>query len=82
MPWELGFFDGFKGKVAILPILENSNSSYMGSEYLELYPYIDKATQKDSTNLNLWVNESNDKYIELSQWLAGKEPYTRNQYVY
>ncbi len=78
MPWELGYFDGFKGKVVILPILDKSNSSYKGSEYLELYPYIDKATIKGTSTMKLWVNDSDKKYVELSDWLAGKEPYLRN----
>lgn len=42
MPWELGYYDGFRGKVAILPI---NNSSYQkdtfeGQEYLGLYNYV------------------------------------------
>jgi len=42
MPWELGYYDGYRGKVAILPI---NNSSYQkdtfeGQEYLGLYNYV------------------------------------------
>ncbi|MFC8752688.1 TIR domain-containing protein [Pseudomonas oryzihabitans] len=41
MPWELGYFDGFKnGGVAILPVLDKSDSSFEGQEYLGLYPVI------------------------------------------
>lgn len=43
MPWELGYFDGLKsGKVAILPLVEYSFSSFEGQEYLGLYPALDK----------------------------------------
>lgn len=43
MPWELGYFDGLKsGKVAILPLVEYSFSSFKGQEYLGLYPALDK----------------------------------------
>ncbi|MGE8496061.1 MAG: TIR domain-containing protein [Pseudomonas sp.] len=36
MPWELGYFDGFKnGGVAILPVLDKSDSPFEGQEYLE-----------------------------------------------
>jgi hypothetical protein len=38
MPWELGYFDGMKGKVAVIPILESEYSSFKGNEYLGLYP--------------------------------------------
>ncbi len=41
MPWELGYFDGINGHVAILPIMKSSSETeYKGQEYLELYPYI------------------------------------------
>lgn len=43
MPWELGYFDGFKnGGVAILPVLEKSDAPFEGQEYLGLYPVITK----------------------------------------
>lgn len=48
MPWELGYFDGFKnGGVAILPVLDKADSSFEGQEYLGLYPVItrDKFTR-------------------------------------
>jgi len=41
MPWELGYFDGFRSAVAILPISDTGRDSISGVEYLSLYPYID-----------------------------------------
>lgn len=42
MPWELGYFDGYKpGHVAILPLVKTSYAHYKGQEYLGLYPYIE-----------------------------------------
>lgn len=42
MPWELGYFDGFKPDyVAILPLVQTSSEDFKGQEYLELYPYIE-----------------------------------------
>lgn len=42
MPWELGFFDGFRpGHVAILPLVAASTSDFTGQEYLGLYPYVE-----------------------------------------
>ncbi|MHA7984805.1 hypothetical protein ACX9R5_03280 [Rathayibacter sp. CAU 1779] len=43
MPWELGFFDGYRGResVAIMPLVDESGRS-LGQEYLQLYPSIDR----------------------------------------
>ncbi|MDM1270953.1 toll/interleukin-1 receptor domain-containing protein [Acinetobacter indicus] len=44
MPWELGYFDGFKPKkIGILPIKNKTEDTYIGQEYLGLYPVIEKA---------------------------------------
>lgn len=50
MPWELGYFDGFKSAVAVLPIVRTEQTTYSGQEYLGLYPYI------DGSAITLWVN--------------------------
>ncbi len=43
MPWELGYFDGFKPSfVWILPLVVSYDSEFKGQEYLGLYPTIDK----------------------------------------
>ena len=43
MPWELGYFDGFKPTyVWILPLVVTSDSEFKGQEYLGLYPTVDK----------------------------------------
>lgn len=43
MPWELGYFDGYKnGSVAVLPVMEESDSPFEGQEYLRLYPVVTK----------------------------------------
>lgn len=48
MPWELGYFDGFRpGNASILPLLDNPNDSFYGQEYLGLYPVVEKTTSKD-----------------------------------
>lgn len=65
MPWELGYFDGINGLVSIMPIAEQEFSSFSGNEYLELYPYIDIESIQDSLKKVLWVNESNDTYVEF-----------------
>lgn len=40
MPWELGYFDGLRGKVAVLPIVSEPRASYVGTEYIGLYRQI------------------------------------------
>lgn len=50
MPWELGYFDGFRSAVAILPVVQADEQSFVGQEYLGLYPYV------DVTAGTLWVN--------------------------
>lgn len=43
MPWELGYFDGFKpNMVSILPLVSASDSEWTGQEYLGLYPVVDQ----------------------------------------
>lgn len=43
MPWELGFFDGYKSNaVFILPVLDVPDQKFQGQEYLGLYPLITK----------------------------------------
>jgi hypothetical protein len=42
MPWELGYFDGFKpGYVWILPLVMDYDSEFKGQEYLGLYPTVE-----------------------------------------
>jgi hypothetical protein len=69
MPWECGYFDGIKEKVAILPIKQYSfNNEYIGQEYLGLYPY---CLKQDNT-LNqprLWVYKSKEYYLVYEDWL-------------
>jgi hypothetical protein len=41
MPWELGFFDGYRpNHIAILPLVDSATSSFQGQEYLSLYPLV------------------------------------------
>lgn len=39
LPWEVGFHDGFSGKVAIIPITISDHFS--GQEYLGIYPMME-----------------------------------------
>ena len=69
MPWELGYFDGLKSRVAVLPITNKTGDTFIGTEYLGIYFYI--TIDKIDTTLNetLWVHESSSKYISFKGWL-------------
>lgn len=70
MPWECGYFDGIKEKVAIAPIQSQSNdNSYSGQEYLGLYPYVVQQQNTQGQEM-LWVRQSNSRYIDYNTWVA------------
>lgn len=76
MPWECGYFDGIKSKVAICPISESATQSltnqYNGLEYLDLYPYL--ATKGLLNKPTLYIHESPSKYVNFQEWLKGQKP--------
>ena len=41
MCWELGWFDGARGPVAVLPVLNEGERYYRGREFLGLYPCVE-----------------------------------------
>lgn len=77
MPWELGYFDGLKDKVAILPLADEPSYSYKGQEYLSLYPYVMKDMIQGTNKNALWIHDDRDKYIILEAWLNGSKPRYR-----
>lgn len=79
MPWELGYFDGMKGLVAVAPIARSSSNSFTGNEYLGLYPYLDSASQDQGSEKKMWINEDSNTYVLFSEWLQGKKPFKRSQ---
>ena len=66
MPWECGYFDGIKSRVAICPISESATQSlfeeYNKQEYLSLYPYLTNDLTQGTNKENLWIKESQNKY--------------------
>lgn len=77
MPWECGYFDGIKSRVAILPITQTGTEDYSGQEYLGLYPYISEGINT-AQQKKLWVNRSPSVYTTFDAWLIGEElkPHT------
>src|SRR5665647_556396 len=71
-PWELGIADGLKnGRVCICPVLDNSQDTFVGQEYLGIYPYLVYTKEEKSGKDNFWVHDSANKkkYVVLSSWL-------------
>lgn len=47
MPWELGYFDGRRGRIGILPVVASAGARFAGVEYLGLYPRVELADLAD-----------------------------------
>jgi len=76
MPWELGYFDGFNGAVAIFPI-SKSGESFEGQEYLGIYPYIDEAPPRNSSTNQLWINRSSADSKNWGSWLNAPRTFRK-----
>jgi hypothetical protein len=74
MPWELGYFDGYRGKVAIAPISEHRRHWFIGQEYLGLYPYVTTGLIQNTEKETLWITESPTKYVSFRRWLKDGKP--------
>ena len=77
MSWELGYFDGIKGTVAVLPISRTNKGSFQGSEYLGIYYYIQIDKLSGTNKTALWVHETATKYIIFDSWVTGTQPIQR-----
>lgn len=78
MPWELGFFDGLKGAVGVVPVTRRQEEGFKGEEYLNLYPYVDVATMKGGSDPCLWINKAPGTYARLDLWATGAEMIRRH----
>jgi uncharacterized cysteine cluster protein YcgN (CxxCxxCC family) len=74
MPWECGYMDAKKDKVAIFPVLTYSSESFFGVEYLGLYPYVSEDTQRYSQLKKIYINEDKNTYCLFDDWLTGSKP--------
>ncbi|MEK4158731.1 hypothetical protein NYE27_26990 [Paenibacillus sp. FSL R10-2779] len=66
MPWELGFFDGKGGKIAIIHVNKKKPGlgSLTGQEYLDIYEYVRRLGQE------MWVHKTANNYLNFSEWLS------------
>jgi hypothetical protein len=77
MPWELGYFDGYNGAVAILPVTQRQQSSYEGQEYLGIYPYLDEAPATGSTTNEMWINKSSSTSRQWTNWISDPRAFRK-----
>ncbi len=70
MPWECGYFDGKKDKVAIVPVVEyQGGNAYAGQEYLGLYPYV--VQQGDAyPKPKLWIHLNESRRLSYDEWVS------------
>ncbi len=73
MPWELGYFDAYRGLVGIIPVAKEAELTFKGEEYLGLYPYVDRAPLENTAKSLFWINESATKYAQLIPWVRGEK---------
>jgi len=74
MPWEIGYYDGFRGdKIAIFPLTPStsSTSSFQGQEYLGLYPYIEKITDLNQYSRKAGLAKTASTYITMRDFVDG-----------
>lgn len=76
MPWELGYFDGFSGAVAIFPVTK-SGESFKGQEYLGIYPYIDEAPPEGGSAKEIWINKSSMTSKRWRAWIADPRSFRK-----
>lgn len=76
MPWELGYFDGFNGNVAILPIIPDMGMlDFEAEEYLQIYPKVDAISV--TTTPILFINRASrleiGDHLDFERWRTGSE---------
>jgi hypothetical protein len=52
-PWELGYMDGYRGKVFVFPLADDVIEGNTGQEYLDAYPLVDRSKLAEFLRTNL-----------------------------
>lgn len=76
VPWAMGFKDGQDGRAAVLPLLPESTPGYRADGVLCAYPYV-QSGRGARGDTDLWICESDLRFVTLRGWLGGKAPYYR-----
>lgn len=75
-PWELGYMSGKTNFRCATILLTEDKEDFPRQEYLEIYPYLDYELIQNRNEYAFWVCElDTDKYINLKQFIEGKNPY-------
>lgn len=82
MPWECGYFDAHDrrvpndGHVAILPVLEQTDQTFIGREYLGLYCWtdVDSGARPASRALNIHRAKALYPSVKFDPWVRGNWP--------
>lgn len=69
MPWETGYFDALRGRVAILPVTKEGKSTYQGQEYLGLYPYVLRGGESAAVKPSLLLKLSDGRSVLFKEWI-------------
>lgn len=73
MPWELGYFDGYKtGFIGVLPIVDYSGGTFLGQEYLGLYPLVEKLPLTDGGTKFCVIERARKGYRFLDDFAHGQ----------
>lgn len=69
--WELGYGDAYKysDHIAIMPITNNQDNNFSGSEYMQIYPVI---TSEYLYTTGKYYVEFKGKLVKLEEWLKQK----------
>ncbi len=71
MPWELGYFDGFRpDQVAIFPLVDHASETFKGQEYIGLYPVIRKDVYSDG-DPDVFVEAPGTKWTTIKAFGSG-----------
>jgi hypothetical protein len=77
MPWELGYFDGFRpNQVAIVPLVDGASDVFRGQEYLGLYPVIRKNTYTDGRS-DVFVEEDGRQWTTFKSFGSGSALWSK-----
>jgi hypothetical protein len=77
MPWELGYFDGYRpSQVAILPLVDRPGQLFKGQEYLALYPVIDKDKYLQGGE-DIFVEDIGHQWTTLKKFGKGASDWKR-----
>lgn len=71
MPWEVGYFDAFRQRVAVVPIQQHPGfffEGFKGQEYLELYPYLSPFDLNGLRTLYVWTGPGFLR--DLRKWIV------------